>query len=504
MDSTRTTTTARWLDPASPYEHLRCEGAFRELTLHGRTGVNATSLHSRLSFDAPQINAPRGTLSLWLLALEELSTQAWIPHIRSMQADYQAVPVLTDHAEVRNVTASTFAMTFFTNWYPHFYVKRTQGGLYPNAYQPKASGVVGLGHFPIVRQRWYHLAYAWDREASDYRVYINGVLAGAGVQHEQDKPLRFEEGGATLYAGHPKLVLSDVRIESEVLSRQALRQRIAADPTPIDSDVQQGLEKMYEGAGVPTLDWDAPDDWRTVLDLPLTGPDALDDFYVQSHRPSMARTSDEGIRVQTPFERTPKPEDWEQRSDEPFDADQIYLWLERFFEGDLCLSYEFKSRSDRGLSLLAAQASGMHGEDFMADHPRRTTGSMRMVFGENVRNYHWEYYRHMSDTRHDVASSGLIKQPWQWPLAYQCLDHTLPLDTWHTLTFIHVGDRLIGAINDDVMFDVHDNPHANSGPVYRRGRFGLRCMWRSDMTYRNLRVRMPPDATIRPGRPEPT
>jgi hypothetical protein len=71
----------------------------------------------------------------------------------------------------------------------------------------------------------------------------------------------------------------------------------------------------------------------------------------------------------------------------------------------------------------------MHREDFMADYPRRRTGSMRMVFGENVRNYHWEYYRHMNDTRHDMASSGLIKQPWQWPLAYQCLDRTLALDT---------------------------------------------------------------------------
>jgi len=490
----------RWLGPQERWANVTREGPFRELTLAGRTGVNATSLHSRLAFDAPQINAPRGTLSLWLLALEELSTQAIIPHIQKFQGDYQAVPVLTDHAEVRNVNAAIFAMTFFTNWYPHFYVKRTQGGLYPNAYQPKASGVVGLGHFPVVRQTWYHLAYVWDREASDYRVYINGVLAGAGVQHEQDKPLRFEAGGATLHAGHPKLVLSDVRIDDAALDAPTIRARIAADGTPLDPGVQRDLERVYAGVGVPKLDGSVPGDWKTVLELPLTGPGALDDFYVQSHNPAMAQTSDEGIRVQTPFTRTPRPEDWDQRSDEPFDADQIYLWLERFFEGDICLSYEFRSRSDRGLALLAAQASGMHREDFMLDHPRRATGSMRMVFGENVRNYHWEYYRHMSDTRHDVASSGLIKQPWQWPLAYQCLDHTLALDTWHTLTFIHVGDRLIGALNDDVVFDVCDNPHANSGPVYRCGRFGLRAMWRSDFTYRNLRVAMPPEGIVRPGR----
>ncbi|MFW5683154.1 MAG: DUF1961 family protein, partial [Phycisphaeraceae bacterium] len=449
-DAQATSTPSRWLSPDSPYENVVCDGPFRELTMHGRTGVNATSIHSTLRFDAPQLNAPRGTLSLWLLPLEELSTQANIPHIKNFQADYQAVPVLTDHAELRNVNASTFAMTFFTNWYPHFYVKRTRGGLYSNAYKPTGSAVVGLGHFPVQRETWYHLAYTWDHEASDYCVYINGVLAGTSIQHKQDMPLRHEPAGQTLYAGHPRLLLSEIQIDNEPLRRDELRQRIASDPTTTDPDVQRELERIYEGVGVPRLDWEAPGNWKTVLDLPLTGPDALNDFYVQSHRPSMARTSDEGIRVQTPFTRTPKPDDWDQRSDEPFDADQIYLWLERFFEGDLHLRYEFKSRSDRGLCLLAAQASGMHGEDFMLDHPRRTTGSMRMVFGENVRNYHWEYYRHMSDTRHDVASSGLIKQPWQWPLAYQCLDHTLALEQWHTLDFIHVGDRLLGALDDYV------------------------------------------------------
>ena len=484
------------LAPAAELADVESEGPFRWLTLHGRTGVNATSLHSRLSFDAPQVNNARGTLSLWMLALEELHTQARIPHILEFQPDYQAIPVLTDHPELRNPNAATFAMTFVTTWYPHFYVKRTAGPIYSNTYHPRYSAIASLGHFPVHRDRWYHLAYTWDHEASDYRVYVNGVLAGTSVRHKAEMPLRHEPAGDKLYAGHPKLVLSDVRIEGETLSRDALRQIIERDPTMIDAEVQHELERIYAGVDVPALEWKSPDDWRTVLELPLTGPDALEDFYVQSHNPTMAETSEEGLRVRTPFTHTRRPDDWEQRSAEPFDADQIYLWLERFFEGDIHFSYEFKSRSARGLSLLVAQASGMHGEDFMVDHPRRTTGSMRMVYGENVRNYHWEYYRGMTDTRHDVASSGLIKQPWQWPLAYQCLDYQHALDEWHTLDFIHVGDRLIGAIDKLVMFDLEDKPAVNNGPVYRRGRFGLRCMWRSDMAFRNLRVRLGPDGIL--------
>lgn len=476
-----------------------CDGPFRELTLAGRTGVNAVSLHSRMAFELPEINGPRGTLSIWTLGLEELSTQAPSPHIAKFQPDYQVVPVLTDSPEIRDVASSTFAMLFQTTWYPHFYVKQTKGGLYPNAYQPSPSCVVGLGHLPFRRERWYHFAYTWDREANDYRVYVNGVLAGTSTRNEADLPLRWETAGETLYAGHPKLVLSDLWVDAEVLEAEALRQRMKAEGPAPDPEIMAELELTYAGRGAPQLDWKMPEDWRTVVDLPLTGRDALKDFYIQGHDPDLVAQTEEGIRVRTPFTRTPKPEGWDEREEEPFDADQLYLWVERFFEGDTYFSFEFKSRSDRGLCLLAAQASGMHREDFMADHPRRRSGTMRTVYGENVRNYHWEYYRHMSDTRNDVASIGLIKQPWQWPLAYRCLDHTLSLETWHRLEYIHVGDRLIGALDGWVVFDVTDNPNANCGPVYRCGRFGLRCMWRSDITYRNLRVALPPEGIVRPG-----
>ena len=482
-----------------PSADVRCDGPFRELTRAGRTGVNALSLHSRMAFELPAINSPRGTLGLWVLGLEELSTQAQIAHIAKFQADYQVVPLLTDSPEPRKLPESTFAMAFTTTWYPHFFAKQTKGGLYPNAYKPSPSCVVGLGHLPFRRERWYHFAYTWDREANDYRVYVNGVLAGTSTRNQADLPLRWETAGETLYAGHPKLVLSDLRVDAEVLDGAALRQRIDAEGPALDPEITAELELTYAGRRVPRLDWTIPEDWRTVVDLSLTGPDALKDFYIQGHDPGLVAQTEEGIRVRTPFTRTPKPEGWDEREEEPFDADQLYLWLERFFEGDIYFSFEFKSRSDRGLGLLAAQASGMHGEDFMADHPRRRSGTMRMVYGENVRNYHWEYYRHMSDTRNDVASSGLIKQPWQWPLAYRCLDHTLSLETWHRLEFIHVGDRLIGALDGWVVFDVSDRPDVNCGPVYRRGRFGLRCMWRSDITYRNLRVALAPEGMVRRG-----
>ena len=478
---------------------VHCEGPFRRIDRNGRAGVNALSAHSRIGFDLPEINAERGTLSLWMLALEELSTQSYVAYIRNHQPDYQAVPVLTDHAEPRDLREATFAMAVETLWYPHFFVKRTKGAIYPEAYEPSTSCIVGLGHWPVQRETWYHLAYTWDRSANDFRVYLNGVLAGTASTYPGDHPLRWEDSPGRLYAGHPKLALGGLRIEDEPLSPTALQARLAAEPAGLEPEVTRELERIYAGRDLRPLDWKTPADWQTLFEDDLSGPEALKHFYVQSHDPGLVEPTEEGLRVRTPFERTPKPADWDEKESEPFDADQIYLWLERFFEGDIHFSFEFKSRAAGGLGLLAAQASGMHGEDFMADYPRRKTGSMRMVFGENVRNYHWEYYRGMNDTRNDVASSGLIKEPWQWPLAYQCLEDRLALDVWHRLDFVHVGDRLLGALDGRQVFDVTDNPHANCGPVYRRGRFALRAMWRSDLTYRNLRVSGPPDAVCRQG-----
>lgn len=134
------------------------------------------------------------------------------------------------------------------------------------------------------------------------------------------------------------------------------------------------------------------------------------------------------------------------------------------------------------------QANGMQREDFMADYPLRTTGSMGMVFGENVRNYHWEFFREMEDTRNDVASSALLKQPWQLPLAYYCLRERLALDEWHQVRFVQEGARLRGALDGELVFDVLDASFGLSGSYYTAGHIAIRCMIQTKNLYRNLKV----------------
>jgi hypothetical protein len=134
------------------------------------------------------------------------------------------------------------------------------------------------------------------------------------------------------------------------------------------------------------------------------------------------------------------------------------------------------------------QASGMNREDFMADYPLRTSGKMLTVYGEDVRNYHWEYYREMSDMRNDVSNSALMKNPFLYPLSFSALTTPVEKNTWHKLQFLQIGNKLTGAIDGVIMVEFTDDGFTNNGPVYNYGRIAIRCMLHSKLLFRNLRV----------------
>ena len=167
---------------------------------------------------------------------------------------------------------------------------------------------------------------------------------------------------------------------------------------------------------------------------------------------------------------------------------QMYVWTKKPFEGNLYVEYEYKSLRSGGLSLLLTQASGMNREDFMADYPLRTSGRMTMIYGEDVRSYHWEYYREMADMRNDLDNSAFMKQPWNYPLAFSTRNIPLAKNTWHKLQFLQIDNNLVGAIDGNIMFDCTDDGFTNNGPVLDFGRIAIRCMLRSKMIFRNLKV----------------
>jgi hypothetical protein len=94
----------------------------------------------------------------------------------------------------------------------------------------------------------------------------------------------------------------------------------------------------------------------------------------------------------------------------------------------------------------------------------------------------------MDDCRNDVASHVLVKNPWLWPLHYQCQERLLQLNTWHKLQFVQEGERLRGAVDGEQVLNCSDNDTTGHGPVYRGGNVGIRCMWKSAFLFRNLKV----------------
>jgi hypothetical protein len=104
----------------------------------------------------------------------------------------------------------------------------------------------------------------------------------------------------------------------------------------------------------------------------------------------------------------------------------------------------------------------------------------------------------MIDTRNDLVSHALIKNPWFCPLAFQVENRRWDLDRWYRITFLQEGNRLRGAIDDTAVFDLVDNGLSNNGPVMRQGRVALRLMMRSDMTFRNLEISNRPDFASEP------
>jgi hypothetical protein len=260
------------------------------------------------------------------------------------------------------------------------------------------------------------------------------------------------------------------------------------------------LAHVYEGDDLRPFDWTAGEGWRTSMALSLTDKADYQEFFLQGCGSAVSFT-DEGFRIRTP--------DFEESAalggvgavdkfDTSRDMSRVYLWSRRVFEGDLHVSFEFKLNAEGGLALLMTQASGMQREDFLDDYALRVNGSMSTVFGEDVRNYHWEFYRQMCDTRNDLATHGLMKNPWYRPLGFQVEPRRWETGRWYRADWLQEGRRLRAAIDGVTVLDALDSPSDNNGAVFNGGRIALRCMMRTDLVVRDLVVCTRPDFDSRP------
>lgn len=453
-------------------------GGIRRLSLKKRNGINATSIHTRIVLPKHNLNDDCGTLTLWFYSLEDLATMSQLTSFSMSNKFFQNYTFLSDNEKLQDFENSVFSINWDNCWYPQFYFKFYKGKVYPDGYNPEAKAIVTAGHFHIHKDTWYQLSITWNKPQSKYKLYMNGILIATSDSFATN--LVNEKVNEILYAGNPCFCISDIKFYNEVLKEEELTELFKHESSCIDEDIQAPIRQTFKGEGVEEFKWKLDDSWKNKLDMSLMEEEHLKHFYVQGCLEAPSVTA-EGLLVTTP-QNIPKHGSVKE------DLDQVYLWSDRTFEGDLYVEYEFKSLKERGLSLLMVQASGMQREDFMADYPLRTNGSMITVFGEDVRNYHWEYYREMNDVRNDVASHALLKNPWGNPIGYRCMTEPIDRSTWHKVQFLQEGAHLRCIMDGMVVIDCVDNAFSNSGPVLNFGRIAIRCMVRTKVIFRNLKV----------------
>lgn len=462
-----------------------------------RRGLHLPSVRGRFLLPNHTLNSPRGTLTMWVLPLHDLFPSAHYPEHASSNPFFDRYIFLSDRENVGNITAAQFAFYYCACWHPGLIAKFKEGdNLY---WQAERGASATSGHFEMKRLRWYQMALTWDRPGGQYAAYANGVLVAT---HDMSfpAPLPSESCGTNLFGGNPGLAYSDISFFDRTLSAEEIAEKFQGEAHTVDPVLQEHLEKTFAGKGLKAFDWKPDDSWSESLSLPLNRSEDLLEFYQQGGIVGTEVTS-EGTRITTPpLEAYYKRQMVEKTGlglyPEKTDTTRMYLWSRRMFEGDLYATFEFQILAHGGLCLFVAQASGMQGEDFMKDYFLRTDGAMRMICWEDVRNYHWEFYREIADARNDLVSHACLKNPWFKPMNFQIENRKWELHRWYRFEFLQEDARIRGAIDGVTVMDVTDTGFDNNGPVLRMGHIAIRCMMQTDMLFRNLRVLNRPDFQV--------
>jgi len=486
------------MEPKYKYSMTDDAEGVRILSYMGRCGFNALSIHKKLEIKEHTVNCNAGAFTMWILPLEDLATVSHQEHFMDVDPLYQNYAIISDSENGKDYSSLTFSVNWMSNWYPQLFAKCFEGYIYSDSPTNKpylsskpiksafAIDVKGhkafsaAGRFFFKAAHWYQICVTWDKDNNIFNIYINGVLvssANSGVL------MQWEKAGDTLYVGNPSLALSDACFYDCCVSEQMAGELYAKEVCEADDELHSELLKQYKSVGIKEIQFAPGNEWECKLDVPFTREEDLKEFYFQGNT-ECPHITDEGLLINTTNREIPLYDE----DGERMDKNNMYMWSEKSFEGDLYVEFEFMPKVHNGFGIAIFQASGLQREDFMNDYKRRRTGTMKMLLWENVRSYSWGFFREMDDVRDDVETHIFMKNPWIRPLGFQCGSERMKLDTWYKAQFLQEGNRLRAMLNGKLILDVTDDSFTNSGPVLGCGHFAFRCMKRTQMMFRNLKI----------------
>lgn len=458
---------------ASAGTPIEITGPHRFVTIKGRSGYQPTSLSTRCRIGTELHRAPRGSVAMWVCPLESLGVAPPMEHTLKKDPTAQEYGLIGDTFPVNDIGQSIFCWYWRSAVHPQMIAKFKPGFAANGAADYSVTPYVPVEHLPLHAGEWYHLVFTWDKPASDLRVYVNGILCGTTAY-----PFECADPKPELFLGNPAMVFSELALYDVALDAAAIEADYQKAAVGKNAAVNAELRSLFTPQPRARADWQPGADWTLAFDRSLTREGDFDDWMQQGCSAEPYRLKEFGITPEGLLVQTP---------DEVHVETRVYFWSPQIFEGDLAVSYDFKVEQETGLALLIVQASGMQREDFIRDHPKRTTGSMGTILTDRVRNYHWEYYRKTVDVRCDLGTHVMIKNPWLRPMQMSTTP-PVSLHEWHRLLFVQEGARLRAAIDGEWVLDVRDDPFGHSGPVFNTGRIGLRMMYGTRMRYRHLKV----------------
>jgi hypothetical protein len=452
-------------------------GPSRILTLHGRKGINPTSIHTNIRLGKHTLNRPKGTVTLWFFSLEDLATSFAADHMALNNPDYGSYPFLSDCAVQRDYANSNFFFGWFRS--DELRAQFFKGTIHPvTGFEPPQKAWVQAVPFKyFVKHRWYQLAFSWDTEKKEMRLYVNGILVGTSDRFNED--FYRDKVADTLYSGAPALCQGEISFYDRVLDENEIYASYHRGATDFDPSTEQLLKHVFSGAGLKEFSFRPDNNWVSKMNIDFRDSASISNFYIQGEQGAVKPGKHpEGLLVETPavsFEKKNRDR-------------QVYLWTNQVFEGNLYVEFEWKSLQDHGLSLIMVNASGMARERFMQDYPKRTSGQMWMVYGEDVRSYHWEFFRNMNDVRNDVGTAFSRKNPFQFRQGFGSYSKPFAIDTWHKSQLLIREGHLVAAIDGQILLDIRDDSKTNTGCILNFGNIALRVMLNSKLVFRNLKV----------------
>ncbi len=261
----------------SPNESVK--GPARVLSLKGRSGINPTSIHSVISLQGGHtVNEPRGTLTLWFFALEDLAGSYFRDCMSIDDKFFSTYPFLSDHELARDVVSANFSLQW--NRQSELRAKFFKGTSY---FMPAERAWVHAAPFSYFRKhQWYQIALSWDAPAKTASLYVNGILLGKSDIFNRD--FVRDTCGDALYTGCPALSHGRMDFYDRILDAEDLYKEYRSGATDYDVEIEKELRHHFAGADLKKFNFTPDKDWEKQLDIDFQNPsEQLSEFYVQGY-----------------------------------------------------------------------------------------------------------------------------------------------------------------------------------------------------------------------------